>query len=260
MRIFVNSRDRVLARVLLVAAMVSLTACGGTEGGESVRTVSIRTLKSLYAGYPVRITEPLEVRGVVVGTDRYGEQSGQLVVQDHTGGITFSIDNRNLHETYSLGDSLHIGCVGLTLGGYGKAVRVGEGPADGYETSPIGWARWCEIATDCGVGQEPKPHVLNYIGDLGPHHIATLVRLSGVRFVEGGEPLAEEGVATTRHLVGPSEGVGSLADTLEVRASGRSDFHSLLLPVGECSVVGIAGYFHDAYQLVIVSPDDIFPE
>ncbi|MBR3853021.1 MAG: hypothetical protein IKM41_00500, partial [Tidjanibacter sp.] len=84
-----NSRNRGVARVMrvvaVVVAVVSLTACGGAVDEESPRTVSIRTLKSLYAGYPVRITETLEVRGVVVGTDRYGEQSGQLVVQDHTG-------------------------------------------------------------------------------------------------------------------------------------------------------------------------------
>lgn len=222
----------------------------------SERTISIRQLKALYKGYPLRIDEQVAVGGVVVGTDRYGELHNQLVVQDHTGGVVFSIDNSRLYETYSVGDSLHINCCGLTLGAYGHSVRVGDAPqGDGYQTSPIDWTLWQDIATHCGCGREPKSLRLAAIGELAPHHISTLVRLDRVRFVEAGEPLAVKGESQNRHLVSAES--PNPTDTLEVRASGYSDFYDLVLPAGSCSVVGIAGYFHNGYQLVITSPDNI---
>ncbi len=244
-----------IGRFALVALAVVACGCSAGESGEEVQRLTIRALKSLYQGYPVRITEQVAVEGVVVGTDRYDELYHQLILQDHTGGVVFSIDNASLYETYSVGDSLRVGCCGLTIGGYGHSVRVGDAPqGDGYQTSPIDWTLWCSLVEYCGVGREPKPERVE-IGTIGPQHISTLVRLDGVRFVEAGESLADKGVAVSRHLVSATQ--TEPTDTLVVRASGRSDFYDMLLPVGPCSVVGIAGYFHDDYQLIITSPDDI---
>ena len=248
-------RTLTIGRLALVALAVVACGCSAGESGEEVQRLTIRALKSLYQGYPVRITEQVAVEGVVVGTDRYDELYHQLILQDHTGGVVFSIDNASLYETYSVGDSLRVGCCGLTLGGYGHSVRVGDAPqGDGYQTSPIDWTLWCSLVEHCGVGREPKPERVE-IGAIGPQHISTLVRLDGVRFVEAGESLADKGVAVSRHLVSATQ--TEPTDTLVVRASGRSDFYDMLLPVGPCSVVGIAGYFYDDYQLIITSPDDI---
>ena len=247
-----NSINRLLFGALLVVVCVG---CGPTEPAE--RTLSIRALKALYQGYPVRVAEQVVVSGVVVGTDRYGELYHQLLLQDHTGGVIFSIDNPRLYESYSVGDSLRVRCCGLTLGAYGHSIRVGCAPeGDGYETSPIGWAQWCSIVEDCGVGAEPQAERLEEISSLGPQHLSTLVRLDGVRFVEGGQTLTVDGAPTSRHLVGAND-TEPPTDTLIVRASSRSDFADILLPEGECSVVGIAGYFYNAYQLTISSPDHI---
>ncbi len=239
------------ATVVLVALL-----CGCSSGAEGTEeTLSIRALKSLYRGTPIKITEQVVVEGVVVGTDRYGELYHQLILQDTTGGVVFSIDKARLYEIYSVGDSLRINCCGLTIGSYGHSVRVGDEPdGDGYETSPIEWSLWCSIVEYCGVGREPKAESVE-IGAIGPEHISTLVRLDGVRFVEAGDSLADEGVALTRHLVDATS--KEPADTLAVRASGRSDFYDMLLPAGPCSVVGIAGYFHDDYQLLVDSPDRV---
>lgn len=247
-----NRRNRLVLFALIVAVSVGCRPAEPTE-----HTTSIRALKALYRGYPVRIAEHVVVAGVVVGTDRYGELYHQLILQDHTGGIMFSIDNARLHETYAVGDSLRVNCCGLTLGAYGHSVRVGEAPSgDGYETSPIEWPQWCSLVEHCGVGAEPRAERLESIASLGPQHISTLVRLDRVRFVEGGEPLGVKGEATSRHLVSATA-TEPPTDTLEVRASGHSDFHNITLPTSACSVIGIAGYFHNSYQLVITSPDDI---
>ena len=230
--------------------------CGCSEDRSEVdKTLSIRALKLLYRGYPVMITEQVAIEGVVVGTDRYDELYHQLMLQDHTGGVVFSINDARLYETYSVGDSLRVGCCGLTIGGYGHSVRVGDAPqGDGYQTSPIEWALWCSLVEHCGVGHKPKAERVE-IGALDAEHISTSVRVDDVRFVEAGEPLADKSGAVSRHLVSATQ--AEPTDTLVVRASGRSDFYDMLLPAGPCSVVGIAGYFHDDYQLLITSPDDI---
>ena len=247
-------RISTIGRLALVA--LAVVACGCSEDRSGVdKTLSIRALKSLYRGYPVRITEQVAVEGVVVGTDRYDELYHQLILQDHTGGVVFSINDARLYETYSVGDSLRVGCCGLTIGGYGHSVRVGNAPqGDGYQTSPIEWALWCSLVEHCGVGHKPKAEMVE-IGALGAEHISTIVRVDDVRFVEAGESVADKGVAVSRHLVSATQ--AEPTDTLVVRASGRSDFYDMLLPAGPCSVVGIAGYFHDDYQLLITSPDDI---
>ncbi|MBQ5669771.1 MAG: hypothetical protein IIV29_03685 [Tidjanibacter sp.] len=243
-----------IGRLALVAFAVVACGCSAGESGE-VERISIRELKSLYRGYPVRITEQVVVEGVVVGTDRYGELYHQLMLQDHTGGVVFSINDARLYETYSVGDSLRVGCCGLTLGGYGHSVRVGDAPqGDGYQTSPIDWTLWCSLVEHCGVGHKPKAERVE-IGAIGPQHISTIVRVDDVRFVEAGESVADKGVAVSRHLVSAIE--EEPTDTLVVRASGRSDFYDMLLPAGPCSVVGIAGYFHDDYQLLVDSPDRV---
>ena len=248
-------RTSKLSSALLATLAMVMCGCSSGDKYAAERTLSIKALKSLYRGFPVRITEQVVVKGVVVGTDHYGELYHQLVLQDHTGGVVFSIDNSRLYETYSIGDSLRVNCSGLTLGGYGHSVRVGDAPqGDGYQTSPIDWTLWNSLVEHCGVGREPKAERVT-IEAIGPEHISTRVRLDGVRFVEAGESLADKGTSVSRHLVSATEETPT--DTLAVRASGRSDFYDTLLPAGSCSVVGIMGYFHDDYQLVITSPDNI---
>lgn len=243
---------------LVVVGLLAAAAAGcepaAVSGSEEPRVVAVESLKSLYRGYPVEVTQEVAIEGVVVGTDRYGELYQQLVVQDYTGGVIFSIDNSKLYEHYSQGDSLHIRCTGLTIGSYGNSIRLGAPPSGERQVTPLEWNRWLQAATECGVGKQPKPTRVK-IATLEARNVSTLVRLDGVRFVEAGEQMAPEGESINRHIVDAS----STCDTLVMRVSGHSDFGHLRLPTGECTVVGILGYFNKDYQIVVTSADDIVP-
>lgn len=235
-----------------IILLAGLLPVGCVDGESASEEVSIAYLRSLYRGYPVLITEPLVVRGVVVSTDRYGESYHRLTMQDHTAGVEFSVDCDHLYRHYSVGDSLRIECCGLTLGGYGRAVRVGAEPEDGYEVSDIGWSLWQGVATNYGVATVQPAARSVTIADLSAELLSQRVLLEGVRFVEAGERWAEEeGMNTTRHIV------DAACDTLSVRTSGYSDFFHHILPEGECDVLGLLGYFGSDYQLVVFTPDDV---
>lgn len=240
-------------RVLLGVLWLLMVGCERVE--EGAEACSIGYLRGLYRGYPVTLHEDIVVEGEVISSDRGGEFYHQLVVQDPTGGIIFSIDCDNLHELYSVGERVRVRCLGLRLGSYGRALRLGGESADGREVSPVSEADWrgrCER-----VGRSDKLTATTIdIGAIGPQNLSSWVRLEGVRFVEAGEVWAPDGESITRHLVSIAEP----CDTLRVRLSGYSDFRQERIPEGECSVEGVLDYFSDDYQLVLHSMDSVLTD
>ena len=57
----------------------------GVDDESWIDVVSIAHVKSLYRGYPLRIDDEVEIRGVVTANDSYGAYRYTLVVQDETG-------------------------------------------------------------------------------------------------------------------------------------------------------------------------------
>lgn len=241
------------SRCVLLALMLLLVGCESDEAGAEAR--SIAYLRGLYRGYPVTLHEEFVVEGEVISSDRGGEFHHQLVVQDHTGGIVFSIDCDNLYALYSVGDRVRVRCLGLRLGSYGRALRLGCGSADGREVSAMSEAEWRERSESVGHSERlTTTHV--EIGTIEPRNLSSWVRVEGVRFVEAGQVWAPEGESTTRHLVSIAEP----CDTLRVRLSGYSDFRQERIPEGRCTVEGVLDYFSDSYQLVLHSMDGVLTD
>lgn len=235
----------------LVALTVLFVGCKSGENGAESRTISIRQLVALYEGYPLLITEPIAVEGVVVSDDRYGEFYNKVVVEDSTGGVTFMVDSPTLYTLHKMGDILRVDCCGLTIGGYGRAARVGERSSQ-REVEPLSVARWREQYTFVGVA-DSLPYRSVALGEVSAELLSTRIYLEGVRFVEAGEKWAPNSESTTRHIVDHTTG----SDTLAVRLSGRSDFANEEIPEGECSLFGVLDYFNNHYQLLLASPDEV---
>ena len=85
--------------LLLLAGCVSKNGFdrddGESPGGDPV---SVAYLKSLYRGYPLRVTDDVELRVVVTANDAYGAFRNTLVVQDATGGIEVKVGGRDVRE------------------------------------------------------------------------------------------------------------------------------------------------------------------
>lgn len=247
------SRSKQLAICIATQWLLALVGCEMDMPAERVDYMSIASLKSFYRGYPVELTTNSSIGGVVVSTDRHGEHYHRLVLQDHTGGIVVCIDCDSLYTHYSVGDQLVVGLVGLTLGGYGGQPMLGGEPVGERQVSNIDWSHWQAICHSVGVVPNFVPQHL-HIADLGPRDVATRVVVQRARFVEAGQQWADEGVAQTRHLVDEDRPT----DTLDVRASGRSQMWWYTIPEGVWSVEGVVGLFGGRYQLVVDSPDGAF--
>lgn len=232
-----------------------LTGCESSAGSDepTTRLVSISHLTSLYDGYPQELSERIAIEGVVISDDRHGEFRHRVVMEDASGGVTVMVASDSLCLLHRVGDVLRVECCGLTLGGYGRSPRLGaEGQLS--EVAPLSLARWHEVHKLVGVAPQVPLHEIT-IDELSARYISTRLLLRGVRFVEAGEEWAPLERDTTRHLVTSPHG----ADTLAVRLSGRSDFAHQPIPEGECTLIGVLDYFHEEYQLLLASPEDVLP-
>lgn len=232
-----------------------LTGCESSAGSDepTTRLVSISHLTSLYDGYPQELSERIAIEGVVISDDRHGEFRHRVVMEDASGGVTVMVASDSLCLLHKVGDILRVECCGLTLGGYGRSPRLGaEGQLS--EVAPLSPARWQEVHNLVGVAPQVPLHEIT-IDELSARYISTRLLLRGVRFVEAGEEWAPLERDTTRHLVTSPHG----ADTLAVRLSGRSDFAHQPIPEGECTLIGVLDYFHEDYQLLLASPEDVLP-
>lgn len=230
--------------------LLSALLWGCEVAQESEQRVSIGFLRGLYGGYPQLIGEEYVIGGEVVSSDRYGAFSGQLYIQDSTGGIAILIDHPRLHELYSVGDSVRVWCQGLTLGGYGGSVRLGGEAERDWQVSRLSMAEWESHSQELGPTASVAL-VERRIATLTAEDMGRRVVVRGVRLVAAGEPWPEKGTTANFAVVDDAQP----SDTLFVRLTGHSDLQGVRLPSGVCDVCGVADYFAGDYQLTLLSPD-----
>ncbi len=205
----------VLRLAVIVAAVILAalsTACyKGPENGakttenggkiDSRQEVSIAYLKSLHTGAPTRIESEISIVGRVISSDRHGNFSGTLVIEDPTGGIEIKLDVQQIFKIFEQFRLVRVRCNGLWIGSRGGTLQLGSQPVSGYETGFLSAAQTAEhLMLDPTMSTEISSRILTF-SQLEPRHISTLVSFSGVRFVE-----AEHGLAWAEtNSTGPSE-------------------------------------------------------
>lgn len=82
---------------------------------------TIAELKSRYKVHekPVKIEEPLVIRGEVTTSDESGNVYREIYLQDASGAIDFKLGRSSSYDDYKPGQILYVDCNGLTLGEYG---------------------------------------------------------------------------------------------------------------------------------------------
>ena len=243
--------------LLLLAGCVSKNGFdrddGESPGGDPV---SVAYLKSLYRGYPLRVTDDVELRVVVTANDAYGAFRNTLVVQDATGGIEVKVGGRDLFTVFPVGQSVRIRCQGLVLGDYGGVVSLGAASDDfAYENGFIPQSVWPQFLKKQGGVTDIRPDTLVF-SDLAAAWISRYVAFERVQFVDAecSENWCDTMSDTDRHLVDPA------GDTLIVRTSAKADFANWPLPSGSGYIEGILSWFNRNYQLKVVSPKNAVME
>lgn len=232
------------------------TAMRYADGDPAGRqTITVAALKERCHGPSVRIAEELNIRGMVVANDAYGEFPKTLVLEDGTGGIEILADLPDLSHDYELGCSLTVLCNGLSLGDYGGKIQLGAPSEGSYPVARIPAERIARhLRRNSGNIGGRIPLTLGF-DVLASRLISRYVRFTHVRFAieEQGLPFCDrdpesgELLSTDRHLVDDGN------DTLVLRTLPGCEYANEPLPAGRGSINGILDYFNGTYQLRIVN-------
>ena len=228
----------------------------GVDDESWIDVVSIAHVKSLYRGYPLRIEDEVEIRGVVTANDSYGAYRYTLVVQDETGGIEIKAGGDELYTLYPIGQEIRVRCQGLVLGDYGGVVSLGVVSEDtAYENGFIPEAERSRYLKKTGEVKFIFPDTLRIV-EATADRVGTYVAFEEVQFIDAeiGLSWSEAESDTDRHLVDRS------GDTLLVRTSHNADFAAWTLPEGSGYIEGILSYFNGTCQLKVVVPKNVVME
>lgn len=213
------------------------------------------------------------IHGRVVTSDASGNIYQNLVIQDETAALTFSIRQGNMYTSYRLGQDVVVDMTGLYIGYYRGLQQVGA-PGDPYDGVPqlgfMTYDYWLGHAQKNGPLPQDAPKVVtldqewpadNYyiLGlelpiantDLARKQ-SQLVEIRNVHFSGAGKmPLGVYQETVSRYLKNEA------GDSIAVRISGYSNFYTDTIPEGVGKVRGILGYYNDSWQLTPRDRDDI---
>lgn len=184
------------------------------------------------------------IRGKVISSDESGNIYKQLVVQDETAAITFSINAYNIYGDYKIGDDITIDLRGFSIGRYFGEFEIGElmnHAAYGNTISFLPYEQFRNQSIYNSSNNEVKA-IETTIDDLNSAKATSdglqkwqsqFIQLRGVTFEEKNVPLSENREYTNRYVT------DSNGHKLAVRTSGYSNFYTQKTPSGAVNLCGI---------------------
>ena len=215
------------------------------------------------------------IHGRVVSSDASGNIYKQLVIQDETAALAFSINQGSLYTEYRLGQEMVVDLTGLYIGYYSGLQQVGW-PTEPYNgQDQLGFMAFDYWKANAYYNGLPDPKYANVtLGSAYPtdeYYCITfsdfdelnngtlpelqsqLVEFKNVHFQinEGEETYAPYQESVNRTLV------DSNGQTLIVRNSGYSNFYNQEIPEGRGNVRGILSYYGSEWQLLLRDVTDV---
>ena len=223
------------------------------------QVITVADLRTRYAAATsteaITIEDSLFLKARIAGDDRSGNIFKSLYIQDETGGITMLVDQSGVYNDYAAGQEVFVDLKGLCISVYGNEQQIGHPSGYLYRTPYEDF----KAHVHCnGWADESKIDIKEFdnisrLSDAADANKFTLVRLTGVHFVQGGQVnFAEASGSGTRAL---SDAYGN---TISVRTSNYADFAATKLPVGTGNVIAILGRFNGNWQLTIRSINDVY--
>lgn len=231
---------------------------------------TISSLKDLYwsdernyvAEIGRRDGKDIYIMGRVISSDRDGNIYKSIVLQDHTGALSISVNGSSLYKNYHYGQQVVVRATGLRAGGYNGLFQVGgEGSYGGNPSITfLDLDLWESCAQVNGLSQPERIDTVNVsIPELISARQSAvglkkwqsqLVRIADVTFTQPGQPLAGKS-ATDRYLK------DSYGNQIALRTSAYADFAHNLTPTGTGSVTGILSYYGTDWQLLLNDIDGL---
>lgn len=209
---------------------------------------------------------PVVIRGKVISSDESGNIYKQLVVQDETAAISFSINAYNIYSNFKTGDDITIDLRGFSIGRYFGELEIGElmnHTSYGNTISFLPYELFINQAIYNSANNEIKP-IPTSLNDLNSAKSTSdglqkwqsqFILLKGVTFEEKNVPLSEYQQYTNRYVTDAN------GQRLAVRTSGYADFYNQRTPSGIVSLCGIIHFNSQSneWNLILIDSKGIAP-
>lgn len=236
--------------------------------------VSISDLKTQYSSTVFnssnsykQITEPTQIKGVVVGNDIGGNIYNEIAIDDGTGAILVCVSQGGLYGYLPVGQQVLVELNELYIGGYGQQPEIGtpytnaKGSTYVSRMSRLLWREHYKLL-DTDNLQTVTPEVFDqskitddsylksHCGKLMTIKCVTLSDADGTATYA---PEAEKDAANcvSRNLKEYS------SSKIVLRTSTYADFAAAAMPTGKVDITGIFTRYRNVWQILMRTTDDI---
>jgi hypothetical protein len=254
-----NRLRKILPGIIILSGMIFLASCvkGDLDvppvipptSGLTANTTLTQLIAMHTPGALDSINTDVIISGIVVANDQSGNLYKQIYIEDDTSGIQIQLDQKNLFQTYKLGQRIFVKCKGLALGEYGGNMQLGciiNGAISRIPSDQIA----SHLFLEGFPGTVPAPILLT-IPTFSAARLNMLVKLEGIHFADSGQVFSLSTATTNRNML------DAVGNTVPLRTSNYSDFASQIIPGGSGSVTGILSIFNGGYQFYIRDINDL---
>lgn len=241
------------------------------------KTTDIASLRLLYAGSRIDVTDDLVVVGRVTTSDRAGNFFRTFMIEDATGALEIRAGLYDMHRIYPVGTRVAVKLRGMSLGFDQSVLQAGARPLPSsyYSTEYLGNRAIVDrYVVRGGVGEPPVPAVTT-IAALNEGMCGRLVRIEGLRLAGATPGAGDPGdIPVTWAIPSPGKGIAPSygyrkfkdpkGDSLLVVSSGYAAFAAATIPSGGHTITGILShgtvsgtYGRNVYMLRIRDLDDV---
>ena len=250
-------------------------------GNKNLQASNLKTIAELKQLYKTeidnsgakKVTDAMQIQGVVTGNDNGGNLYNQVVIQDETGAIIVKL-SQSVLQYLPVGQKVLIELKDLYVGSYNKQPQIG-----GLYNGGIGyldrytWADHYKITGDAdGTLYPVEPIEVTNINQLNLEtDCGKLVTLKGFT-IEAAD--GKRTYAPTKGGLGPndraitSSSTGSVTavtrafkgisnSTLVLYTSPYADFANQIMLAGEVNITGVITRYRDTWQIYMRVIDDI---
>ncbi|MBQ4223219.1 MAG: hypothetical protein II674_05245 [Prevotella sp.] len=278
-------------QLFLLAATAMMASCmadsyddPGTQahevyGNQSLtesNVVSIAALKSLYSSTisnsgMKEVTEPLQIKGTVIGNDIEGNIYNEVIIDDGTGAFIICIAQGGLYGYLPVGQEILVELKGLYIGAYGMQGEIGtpytskSGSTYVSRMSRFLWGQHYRLIGTANPGAvTPEDFNLSRLTDNSylESHCGKLMTLRGVELsaADGKATFApDDGSVTLTANCANRNFKGISSSALVLRTSTFADFAGNVMPTGKVDVTGIFTRFRNTWQILMRTESDIQP-
>jgi len=246
----------------------------GNDALTETNVVSIADLKAKYSNTVFnssnsykQITEPTQIKGVVVGNDIGGNIYNEVAIDDGTGAILVCISQGGLYGFLPVGQQILVELNELYIGGYGQQPEIGtpytnaKGNSYVSRMSRLLWREHFKLL-DAGQLQTVKPEVFDQSkmtdDSYLKSHCGKLMTIKGVtlRDADGTATFAPEDQKDAANCVSRNFKEYS-SSKIVLRTSTYADFAAATMPTGKVDVTGVFTRYRNVWQILMRTPDDI---